>query len=375
MEIFSNKNQCCGCTACKSICPKNAISMQADNEGFLYPIINKELCINCGLCKKVCAFQNGYTRNSVVNAYAVKHHDIKTRLSSRSGGAFIPISDYIIQNNGTVYGAAFNEDFSVSHIRAESCTERDRMKGSKYVQSELGNIFLNVQNDLKDNRYVMFSGTACQVAGLNNFLEKSKTKTDKLFTVDLVCHGVPSNKIWTDYLDYINNKHKGNKITDVNFRDKSLGWDVHFESFCIDGKKNFSKDYAAMFYQNDILLPSYNECKYTNLFRPADFTLADFWGIDNQIDNFNDNKGVSLFIINSQKAQKLFELVKNQIEYINVDINKCTKANPNLRRVTPKPDNREDFWKKYHEKGFSKTFPSYKRKIIFSKIKHKLFRR
>ena len=236
MEIFSNKNQCCGCTACKSICPKNAISMQADNEGFLYPIINKELCINCGLCKKVCAFQNGYTRNSVVNAYAVKHHDIKTRLSSRSGGAFIPISDYIIQNNGTVYGAAFNEDFSVSHIRAESCTERDRMKGSKYVQSELGNIFLNVQNDLKDNRYVMFSGTACQVAGLNNFLEKSKTKTDKLFTVDLVCHGVPSNKIWTDYLDYINNKHKGKKITDVNFRDKSLGWDVHFESFCIDGK-------------------------------------------------------------------------------------------------------------------------------------------
>lgn len=115
--------------------------MQVDNEGFLYPIINKELCINCGLCKKVCAFQNGYTRNSVVNAYAVKHHDIKTRLSSRSGGAFIPISDYIIQNNGTVYGAAFNEDFSVSHIRAESCTERDRMKGSKYVQSELGNTF------------------------------------------------------------------------------------------------------------------------------------------------------------------------------------------------------------------------------------------
>lgn len=375
MEIFSNKNQCCGCTACKSICPKSAISMQADSEGFLYPTIDKNLCINCGLCKGVCAFQNGYNKNNVVSAYGIKHNNLETRLTSRSGAAFILVSDYVIEHNGTVYGAAFNDDFSVSHLRADSFSERDKMKGSKYVQSELGNTFSSIKEDLSNDKYVMFSGTACQVAGLISFLEKSKISQDKLYTVDLVCHGVPSNKIWTEYLDYFKKKHNGNNITNVDFRDKTLGWDVHYESICIDGKKYYSKDYAAMFYKNDILRPSCYECKYTNLFRPADFTLADFWGVDNQIKDFNDNKGVSLFIINTAKGKKLFDNVKDNAECIEVDVNKCTKANPNLRRVTPMPEARNKFWNLYHKKGFAKTFPSYKRKILIGKIKSKLLRR
>lgn len=374
MELLKDKSNCCGCSACYNICPKKAINMCEDSEGFLYPQIDNNLCINCGLCNSVCAFQNGYNKRDVVKAYALKHKNFETRFSSRSGAAFILISDFILEQNGTIYGAAFNDDFSVAHKQATTKEERDKFKGSKYVQSEMGGTFKNIKTDLKNDKFVVFSGTACQVAGLYSYLKKTNTSTEKLYTIDLVCHGVPSNKIWLEYLNYIREKNSGNKITNADFRDKTMGWSTHYESVWIDDKKITTKDYAAMFYQNDILRPSCYECKYTNTNRPADFTLADFWGIDRHFADFNDDKGVSLFIISSEKGLELFNNVKDNCDCREVNIQDCTKANPNLRRTTFKPNDREDFWQMYYKRGFKKTFPAYKRKIIIGKIMKKLFK-
>lgn len=375
MELIKSKSDCCGCSACSNICPKEAITMTMDTEGFLYPAINDSLCINCGMCKNTCAFQNGYNKNTVQKAYGLKHNNLQTRLSSRSGAAFILISDAIIEKGGVIYGAAFNDDFTVHHKRAITKEERDLFKGSKYVQSEMNDCFKQVENDLVAKKYVMFSGTACQVAGLYAFLNKSNIDTSLLYTVDLVCHGVPSNKIWSEFLNYTLKKSGGKKITNATFRDKELGWAPHFESVWVDDKKITSKTYASLFYKNDILRPSCYECKYTNINRPADFTLADFWGVDKQLEKFNDNKGVSLLLVNSEKGVTLFDFVKSNSDYREVKIENCTNANPNLRRTTDKPLDRDVFWAMYYNKGFDKTLKTYKRKIFLGKIKKKLIKR
>lgn len=366
MQIFTSKNECCGCSACEQICPKNAIKMTADNEGFLYPEIDSSLCVECGACKKVCAFQNGCVKNHSQKAYAVKHKNLDTRMTSRSGGVFIAISDYILDRNGSVYGAAFDDDFSVCHIRTTTKSERDRLKGSKYVQSDVKDTFSSVKDDLKNGMYVLFSGTACQVAGLKNYL--GKTDTSKLYTCDLVCHGVPSPKIWIEYLDYCERKFKG-KVTNADFRDKTIGWNTHKEAVWIDNQKHILKGYTYLFYENEIERPSCYNCKYSNLERPADFTLADFWGIDRLVSGFNDNKGVSLLLVNTDRGAELFDTVKNDVDYAECDIEKSIEPNPNLYKATDKPASREAFWLYYHKKGFVKTYKKYYNKIVIKKIK------
>lgn len=369
MKIFESKNNCCGCSACEQICPKNAVKMEPDNEGFLYPVIDGSLCVECGACKNVCAFQNDYEKNKSQKAYAVKHKDFDTRMTSRSGGVFIAISDYILEKNGTVYGAAFDDDFSVCHIRTTNKSERDRLKGSKYVQSDVKDTFASVKNDLKNGMYVLFSGTACQVAGLKNYLKN--TDTSKLYTCDIACHGVPSPKIWKEYLSHCEKKFKG-KVTNADFRDKTLGWKAHQEAIWIDNNKHILREYTYLFYENDIERPSCYNCKYTNLDRPADFTLADFWGIDRIVLNFSDNKGVSLLLVNSDKGCELFNSINNEIDFVECDINKSIEPNPNLSRPTAKPKSREAFWIYYSKKGFEKTLKKYYKKIVIKRIKKRI---
>lgn len=372
MILFDLPSKCCGCTACMSVCPKDAISMEPDSEGFYYPSIDDAKCVNCGKCKRVCSFQNGYDKNNVLEAFAVKHSDEKTRLTSRSGGVFILISDAVLESGGSVYGAAFNDDFSVSHRRAVTKEERDAFKGSKYVQSNPEKTFSEVKKDLEAGKPVVFSGTGCQVGGLLGFLKTTRTPLDKLYTVDLVCHGTPSNKVWLDFLNYTRKKAHAERVTNADFRDKSFGWAPHYESVWTDGEKHSSKDYAMLFYANHVLRPSCYQCIYTNCNRPSDFTLADFWGIDNIVPGFNDDKGVSLLFVNTQKGKTLFDSVKSGCEIAEVDPQKCVKPNPNLHRTSPKPSDRDEFWKLYLDKGFDKTLKTYKRKIYAKKLKSKL---
>lgn len=232
MIQITDKSQCCGCTSCSSICTHDAITMQPDALGFLYPVVDKNKCVDCGLCEKVCAFNDHYDTSlnlSQPDAYAARHKDMKEVETSRSGAAFIAISDYVLENGGVVYGAGYTDHFRVVHKRAATKEERDEFKGSKYVQSDLTGVFRQVKQDLKDGLTVLFSGTPCQTAGLNSYIGK-KLRVN-LILVDIVCHGVPGPYIWRDYIAYLEKK-QGNKICWVNFRDKQkFGWKAHYETF------------------------------------------------------------------------------------------------------------------------------------------------
>ncbi len=232
MIHITDPADCCGCTACASVCIHDAIIMQPDALGFLYPVADKEKCIDCGLCEKVCAFNENYDKSlnlDIPIAYAARHKDMREVESSRSGAAFIAISDYILEQGGAVYGAGYTDHFRVVHKRATTKEERDEFKGSKYVQSDMGNCFRQVKEDLKSGRMVLFSGTPCQTSGLNSYI--GKKLRENLYLVDIVCHGVPGPYIWRDYIDYLEKK-QGAKICWVNFRDKQqFGWAAHKETF------------------------------------------------------------------------------------------------------------------------------------------------
>lgn len=232
MIEIKNPADCCGCTACASICAHDAITMKPDALGFLYPVVNNDKCVDCGLCEKVCAFNENYDKSLNLEkplAYAARHKNMKEVETSRSGAAFIAISDYILEHGGVVYGAGYTDHFRVVHKRATTKEERDEFKGSKYVQSDLQGVFRQVKKDLKDGMTVLFSGTPCQTSGLASYIG-TKLRTN-LYLVDIVCHGVPGPNIWRDYITYLEKK-QGSRICWVNFRDKQLfGWTAHKETF------------------------------------------------------------------------------------------------------------------------------------------------
>lgn len=232
MIVIKEPKDCCGCTACASICTHDAISMIPDALGFLYPKVDAGKCVDCGLCEKVCQFNDNYERSLNLKepiAYAARHKDINEVMKSRSGAAFVAISDYIIEQGGIVYGAGYKDHFRVAHKRATTKTERDEFRGSKYVQSDLTGVFRQVKKDLKNGLIVLFSGTPCQTAGLNSYV--GKKLRENLLLVDIVCHGVPSPFVWRDYITYLEKK-QGDEIVVVNFRDKELfGWRAHKESY------------------------------------------------------------------------------------------------------------------------------------------------
>ena len=208
MIDIKDKHDCCGCTACSSVCPQKAITMKPDDLGFLYPKVDKTKCTNCGLCDKVCAFNDNYDKTLNISepiAYAARHKDMSEMMKSRSGGAFAVLSDYILGNGGVVYGAGYEGHFVVKHKQATTKEERDEFRGSKYVQSDLSGIFQQIKEDLKEGLTVLFSGTPCQTAGLNSFIGKALRQN--LYLVDIICHGVPGPYVWRDYLAYLEKKY------------------------------------------------------------------------------------------------------------------------------------------------------------------------
>ncbi len=377
MIQISNQENCCGCTACASICPHGAITMKEDNFGFIYPHVNTELCTNCGLCEKVCAFHADYDKSMNLSEpliYAARHKSMQEIETSRSGGAFIAISDYILDMGGIVYGAGYSDHFRVVHKRAVTKEERNEFKGSKYVQSDLRNIFPLIKKDLKDGYWVLFSGTPCQTAGLASYI--GKRLSEKLVLVDIVCHGVPAPFVWRDYINYIEKKYK-QQIIQVNFRDKSkIGWSGHVESFTLhNNKKKTRTTFTNIFYNNIILRPSCKQCFYTNFCRPSDFTIADYWGWEQISSTFNnDNKGCSLLFINTSKGGLIFDHIKQYLNLIKSSKDKCIQ--PNLISPTIFSQECEVFRKQYQEKGFkyiAKKYgrPTYKEQLqnVKGKIK------
>ena len=375
---------CTGCSACYNICPKNCISMVADNYGFLYPQINKDLCVSCSMCEKTCPVLNKVTQetgNNVIS-YAAKTNDENTRKSSSSGGIFSVIAKNVLKNNGIVYGAAFDENFVVKHIGISSIDDLDLLRRSKYVQSNLNNSFVSVENNLKDGKTVLFSGTHCQVEGLLSFLKKSY---DNLITMDFVCHGVPSPKVWECYKDYLKNIYKSN-ITDVNFREKSLGWKnfslrIEFENGNIYSTPFGNDPYMKAFLADIDLLDSCYSCKFKSPRHKSDITVADYWGIDKINPEIDDDKGLSLVLVNTEKGVCVLEKAKLDLTLIKTDVEKIYPYNPCIIKPVTKHNFNEYFFFNYHKGDFLKTVnsclnPSYitrlKRKIL--QIKTEMFK-
>lgn len=345
--------------------------MQPDQEGFLYPVVEESLCVECGLCKKICAFQKEEPAlEEAPLVYAVKAAD-EIRKESSSGGMFTALSDVLLARGGVVYGSAFDEGFKAVHIRAEDAAERDRCRGSKYSQSDLGQIFSQVKADLKAGREVLFTGTTCQTAALREFLVKEDT--EKLYTVDIICHGTPSPKLFADFIEYIEQK-RGKKIAAYYHRPKDLGWG-HSEKICYQGGKAetgtvLADGWRNLFYSNLALRPSCHHCRYTDPRRPSDITIADFWGIEACEPEFHDELGVSLVLISSEKGKKLFEECKNTLQISERTMEEAVVKNHNLKAPTAEPSDRAQFWKLYRECGFFTVMGVYGKDTKKQKIKY-----
>lgn len=358
MIKVTNKSDCSGCTACMMVCGHGAITMCRDALGFAYPQVDTSSCVDCGLCEKVCPCYGD--KDKVTNlagqiAFAARHKNIKEVETSRSGAAFIALSDKIIEQGGAVYGAAFDAEFRVVHKRAMTKEARDEFKGSKYVQSDLGNVYAMVKADLQKGMKVLFSGTPCQTAGLNAFV--GNRFRNNLFLVDFVCHGVASPFVWKDYLAYLCGK-ENDIIKSVNFRDKKIfGWSgLHKESF--EFKRKGIKTYNYTFYNPCLLRSSCYACHFANLLRPSDITMGDLWGWQNVAPDFNtDDKGVSLVLCNSVKGLELFRAAESSMKTAAIDLANCMQHN--LKAPTPIPSNREDFESDYSAHGFKYVMRKY----------------
>lgn len=322
-----SKHDCCGCTACASICPKGCIAMTADSEGFYYPEINENLCINCGLCEKVCPLLHKPDKHSILNVYGAKNIDDSVRFTSSSGGMFTLFANAVLQSGGTVFGAELDDAFQVCHTSITNTGELFKLRGSKYVQSNMNGIFKQVRTLLAGGKKVLFSGTPCQIAGLKGFLMKDYAN---LLTVDVVCHGVPSAKVYNKHLTEIA-EDTGEAVTQVKFRDKADGWKrgktlFLTENHCMGSSKR-RETYMRLFLNNVSIRPSCADCAFNNKRSLADITIADYWGVDKQFPEFDDDKGITLVLINTTQGQQLFDSIKDKTTYISTDFEKGAQYN------------------------------------------------
>jgi coenzyme F420-reducing hydrogenase beta subunit len=377
IDIIKNKNKCTGCAACCNICPNHCIEMKPDEEGFLYPNINYDSCINCNLCESICHI--GKELSCIHNkpeAYAMYTKDENNLNNSSSGGVFKHIASYVIKNGGIVYGAAFTDAYTVKHIGVDCMENIQLLQGSKYLQSDIGNVYSLVCQDLKKGRIVLFSGTPCQLAGLEKYLKKDY---DNLLTLDVVCHGVPSPMVWKKYITYME-MLESSKLEKVNFRDKSFGWQnfnvvLNFDNG-VEYKRPFTEDLFMKGFLADIYLrPSCYNCDYKSVYRDSDFTLADFWGVQHVCPSMENKNGTSLCWLNSEKAKKIWENIKDEIVFKLVDIDDAIKYNSAAIRSSHMPKNRQKFFKLLARRDINKAIKSsLPKQHFYNKVIYKLRR-
>lgn len=343
-NIMQLGKSCCGCSGCEQMCPKNCISMKPDHEGFLYPEVDESICIECGICIKHCPILTDVSRCNIPKVYAAKYKDRGSTFKSTSGGLFIPIAKSVLSMGGVVFGCAYDENLVAKHIKVETEDELYRLQSSKYVQSDTRGIYKQVKTELQNGKEVLFSGTGCQAAGLRSFLGKDY---GNLLITDIVCHGVPSPKLFKNYIDYMGKK-LGGTLTSYNFRSKEKrGWDLYYKAE--NGQKSksdygfFDPYYSAFLYCKTYRESCY-ECKFANKNRVSDITLADYWGIQKFHPEFFDENGVSLVLVNTEKGKKYLEKIKDKLEIIESDYNKASVMNANLVHPSKRPSCRDSIY-------------------------------
>lgn len=361
----NDKKHCCGCSGCAQACPKSCISMQADSEGFKYPLIDNEKCVNCGTCERVCPVaSNSLTvcdKESVPKVYAIKHNNEVIRKESSSGGAFSLLAEYVIAKGGLVYACRLDENMKAIHTCVDRLDDLHAFRGSKYVQSEIGTVYRSIKRDLEERKKVLFVGTPCQAAGLYAFM--GYNSNDNLIIVDFICHGVPSPQIFSDFIQFEEEKH-GSKVIEHAFRNKDKGWNqsglqlgsrTRFDNGTVIRRYPAFKDkYMNAFLDDVCLRPSCYECHFKKIPKLySDFTIADFWGIDKVVPEMNDNKGTSLVLVNTQNGQMIFDTVKSNCDYKEVEYDKAVKRNNPLVKSAKEPARRRSFFEDYDTKGYS----------------------
>ena len=359
MIEVNDKRDCSGCTACASICPVKCIEMKSDEEGFVYPVVDKSRCINCGLCEKTCPIINRKADAKIEpRAYACINNNLAVRMNSSSGGVFSLLAEYILQNDGVVFGASFDEKFVVRHTFVEREEDLNKLRVSKYVQSDMGEMFKKAKEFLDADRKVLFTGTACQIAGLKSFLKRDY---ENLFTQDLICHGVPSPLVWKKYLEL-----KGfEDCESISFRKKleNKKRGVFYAKFK-NGEEYVKSPYPSepmtrIFLLNKCLRPSCHACVFKTITRQSDVTLADFWGINSVLPEINDKKGVSLVLIQSEKGQKLFDEIKSGMTYKEVNFKHAIIHNKMYYKSALKNPVRTRFFRDLQNLPFKKVMGRY----------------
>lgn len=353
---------CTGCHACAGICPKKCIAMEDAGEGFLFPVIDEKECIQCGQCEKVCPILHEPKKSHCTQASAIKSKNQEERGNSTSGGVFPLLAKTVLSDGGIIYGASYQEDFTVRHIAATDQKMLPFLQGAKYVQSIIGTCFQEIQKQLQSGRTVLFSGTPCQCAGLKTFLKK---EYNNLITVDLICHGVPSPKVWQTYIDYRAEKeNNGMRPVKINMRSKVSGWSRYSAEFDYgEGKitriQNNQDLFIKAFIGNICLRPSCSECKAKGVERCTDLTLGDYWGIWNQHPDFDDNKGISIVFVHTKQGRKLLKQLQNQMDYLEVDIQDAYKENVSLVDSSKKHEKRKEFMEEVTAENFEKLVNLY----------------
>lgn len=303
-------------------------------------------------------------------AYAVKHCSAEVVLNSSSGGVFTALSDFFLQRGGVIVGANFNSNTQrLEHSIARTKTDRDAMRGSKYMWSELNNIYNETLPIVNAGQWVLFVGTPCQIAGFKGFLKAREVSLDKVLLCDIVCHGTPEPRLWNDYVEYFNKKNRCN-IEWLNFRDKRNGW-AHPTTFAYCGNREISiADYTDLFYSQCALQKRCYSCKFANLDRPGNITIGDCWGIDKVLPDFCDDKGISLVIIHDKQGERFFNEIKHDLIWENIPMDSCLQ--PNLKQPTKPSPERQKFLKEYDKHGIGYVLNKYSKHRLYGKIRHKI---
>ncbi|MBR5407076.1 MAG: Coenzyme F420 hydrogenase/dehydrogenase, beta subunit C-terminal domain [Lachnospiraceae bacterium] len=363
ININEKKTNCCGCTACAQVCPKNCITMEADAEGFSYPVVDTDKCISCNRCDSVCPIINkveAASGDDYPKAIGGWHKDEDIRALSSSGGAFSLFAQEILEQGGVVYGCALDDKAAARHICVDSLDDLDKLRGSKYVQSALDDVYESIRKLLEEGRKVLFTGAPCQAAGLCSYL--GDKRSDNLYLIDFICHGVPSPRVFAEYIAETE-KEAGSRVTGFKFRLKDHGWSgsgmqlgtcAEFENG--DSIRNypaFRDPFMNGFLDDTYLRPSCYDCSFKDVKKGySDFTIADFWGVDKVSDKLNDGKGTSLIIIHNEHARELWNNVKDNFFYQEVSTDAAIKRNRSIKQSPARSRRRDRFFTDLDSKGY-----------------------
>lgn len=372
MINFDFKKHCYGCELCKNICPKNAIEMQENDNGFLNPVINMKKCIHCGLCEKKCLYLNERTVDNKIDknneSFAIQIKDKGNLKKSSSGGFFYEIATNFIKNGGYVSGCVWDDNMLPKHIVSNQLEDIKKMQGSKYVQSDLSNVFKEIQKIIDKNQ-VMFVGTPCQVKAIKSFINN-----ENLFTISLICEGVPSRKVWKKYKESLEKSQKS-ELVKVNFRNKeNCGWKMPDSVYIFENEKkiknlSFNLDYyVSSFIEGLIMNERCYNCQFKGNSNPGDVIIGDFWKVPDYIFGSKTKNGVSAIIIKTEKGKNLFKYLQN-VEIKKVDIELIIEGNPNLENSIKKPKERDMFFDNLDQIDINENFKNYNKKLASNKKK------